>query len=158
LYVGQNFKPTYDVVLMVCVCQLWALAGAIQVSVDIAIYRGMQFEVNTRRDILPTYTPMKSRHIPELRFEQVVAAPKVDMERHVAIALLQMRDVGSKVDLTERKWVESKKFTYDKFDALRESWKADGIIEKGDKTNATYEVVDWQKVRMKAEGVPLPHL
>ena len=155
LYLGQQLPPTYDVVFAVVVCEVWALTGAVQISVDMAIYRGMKFEVTSHKAVGPSAYTATKRNIPQM-FEQVVTAPKMDMERHVAIALLRMKDEGSKIDLTETKWVETKKFTYDKFDQFRENWKAAGIIAKGANKNSTYEVVNWQKVRMKAEGVPFP--
>lgn len=156
LYLGQQLPPTYDVVLAVVVCEVWALAGAVQISVDMAIYRGSRFEVTSPKAVGPSAYTATKRNIPQM-FEQVVTVPKMDMERVVAIALLLMKDQGSKIDLTENKWVASKKFTYDKFVAFRQGWMDAGIIEWGsDAKNATPIVKDWQKVRMKAEGVPFP--
>lgn len=91
---------------------------------------------------------------------QTVVAPRINAERKFARTLIDMRNGNLKVVLTEAYWIEDGNRygeEREKFVAMRERWRKNGVIEKaGQGKTSPYQVIDWRKVRMVAEGHPLP--
>ena len=126
------------------------------------IYQRYVTQVDARREL-----PLEPVHADDFKplirvggqaYTQVVASPKIDKERSFAVTLLRMHEYNpEQVDLTEEKWVKSKKFIRAEFVAMLDVWKKYGVIERaGERKNAPYIVQKWDAVRLIASGSPLP--
>lgn len=96
---------------------------------------------------------------PHVAYSQSVDLPKFDNERKVAKTLITQRNNNFSVDLTEEFWIKRGNFgeSRDRFVAMKDKWVRHGVIYKvGERKNAPHDVKDWRKVRLIADGNPLP--
>jgi hypothetical protein len=137
------------------------------------LYAGILYQKYQTREESP-YDPMSEKNLaakaaeayaekhglsplPKVKaYGEALQLPSFDRERQFAISLLRMAE-GGKVDLTEDKWVDTKKFTRTEFKAMLGLWEEYGLIEREDysRTNSPYVVKNWDKVRAVADGNPI---
>jgi len=174
LYIGQKLKATYDVILTVASMEIGALIAWTFQAIAGLMYQAYLTGSGSGRKEAPAPKPEESdtlidwntgRVIKRVKLEptvinaQVTAAPRFDAERMVARTLIDQRNHNLKVDLTESFWVKRGNFkgSRDQFVEMKDKWIRHGIIYKtGDRKNAPSDVRDWRKVRLIADGNPLP--
>jgi len=172
-YITQHFPSTYDVVITFLVLQCHAamyeayilLAGSMYQAYATGYQRPAQRQETQHQEIQepapkpdPGFVPLVRR---EMIYTQIVPLPSFDKERNFAVTLIRMHELDpvtdKHVDLTEDKWVRTKKFIRKEFKGMLEKWTYHGAIARAsDKKNAPHVVVDWRKVRLVADGNRLP--
>jgi len=178
LYVGENYPPTYDVVLFCISIYLLALSVAYYYAKAGILYQryvtwidGMESEVKAvtekvvtkQQESVPTINTFGKPTLVST-FTKTVPPPVVSTkEKHFALTLLRQKDYGNGseeyVDLTETTWVRPDHFSRKEFVKLIDKWKYNGVIaRKSNRENSTYQVKNWVKVRDVASGKTLEEI
>jgi hypothetical protein len=106
------------------------------------------------------WRPLKLKKVEQPVYSQVATLPRFDKERNFAVTMIRMYDYDpEQVDMTEAKWVKPGKFVRAEFVAMLENWEVHGVSGRANgKKNSKRVVKDWRKVRLIAQGNPLPPL
>lgn len=174
-FIRQQFGPSADVFFTASCLQIAGLMHSYYIVRAGILYQGYVTNTpmpkapitnwHTREPVEDIAAPVEPGFIPMGRAgsvpilkQQVVTLPKFDKERNFAVTLLRMYEYDPKqVDLTEGRWVKPGKFIRDEFVAMLDNWEGHGLSGRKGKQRKRV-VIDWRKVRLVANGNPLPRL
>jgi hypothetical protein len=169
LALTNHYRPITIDKWDVAVVFLWLVSAAIYWWIEILIKMILwQGYMTSPDDLSPQdKSPRKEqayrnepRPIPNLNgYNQTTLRLKINAEQKFAKSLIDMRNGNLKIDLTEAYWIEGINGNRygeerDKFADMKKRWAKWEIIERA---GNGYQVADWRKVRMVAQGHPPPH-
>lgn len=165
-YVKQRYGESFDTYFVLFALTIAALIHAVWIYKAGMLYQKYQTKLDepdtklTEKDLLAMaherarQLDLEPVDLPPVKvYGKAMSLPQFNKERNFAITLIRQQEEFGYADMTEEKWVKTKKFTRDEFKAMLGLWEEYGLIERASPhKNAPYIVKDWLKIRAVADG------
>lgn len=156
-YFKQNQVRTWDVDIVFCVLQYFAVTTCSHMLVAGYLYQRYMTDTDTPQIIQPQQ-PEIIHSIPNMgeqhQYAQTFQTVTERKEKQFAKTLLAMKELG-KVDLREDRWKEHFGSRENYVEVRTRFEQAKGFARKDARRNSPYIVTDWRVVELVAQGETL---